>query len=375
MNKCILQLLALSSLFITSTANSGVVGRFNLPNTTGDVSFNCNNPHRVLAVVRGSNSTEIIQAGPHGTVWQVSLPPMPVKYDSYWMAPEGDSAVVALVTGIDGTAYLVSGQHEPVEIRGAIAAVDFQGKRVLVATVDTVGVRVRVYNTDSGKLVGDTSFTDVVAVEVDKPFYIRLAGNGKFYYYVRETKRSGQLPVARDVKTGEEKLLPYEAVAGRLPNGIINDMMIYSGKHGYMIIGGELFAMSARGLISIPVDPRIGNIRYLVEMNDRAKARQAVEGVRGWGVFDTRRENWLLVEKGGGYDISSSEFGLTVVQQSLKTDRIRTFDFSNSGRNHKAVRVYAGKALKDGTPVCANAFGFMRFKNGKFSWHRSAPLK
>lgn len=350
----------MSCLLAFGSAEAEVIGHALIPNTSDGKFISCRNPFQALGIVRAEDATVVYQARPNGVQWEFRLPPMISEYDQYYVAPDGSAAVIALSPQV-GRVFLVSGNHKPITIHGAVTAVDFQKSRVLIATVDRENApyRVRVYQRDSGALVGDTSFEAEFGDDFRR-FLIRLAGDGQSYYYVAQTPAGGIMPVTRDVVTGQERVFDYEI------NGWIEDMLLYSDDRGYMVIDGRVFALGDRGLIPIPENDVVEPAYYLVESDDNSI--QAVRGASGWGVFNTKSGNWVMAERQLASSLHSSGSILTVTSIHSNSGDVRTYDFS--GLKPKLVRSISG-SIVDKSLTCANAYGFMNYKDGHFVWYRS----
>ena len=363
---------ALACLLASGESLSGVVAQARVPNTSGGATISCRNPVQTLGIVRTKDSTRIFQARPDGIHWQIDLPPMIAEHDQYWMAPDGAAAVVAISTHADtAEAFLVTGHHKAIEIDGVVLSVDFQGDLALVATVDhraagalaanedpetNAGTRIRVYSLSSGKLVGDTWFADAVPL-IMKEFYVRLSGDGRHYYYVANIS-GREMAVVRDVVSGQKHEWGYSIA------GSINDMLMYSQSRGHVVRGGKVYRLGGRELIPVQPNDDVGAVDRLVESVDRSI--QAVTG-NGWGVFDTSTGSWIATGKGSS--LHSSKWGLTVVDMSIDSKSVRTYDFP--GMEPRLVRSSSGETLDARTLVCANAFGFMKYRSGAFIWHKS----
>lgn len=357
-------------LLMPGPAFSGVVAQAGVPNLFDGKTISCRNPSKVLGIVRNEGSTVVFQARPTGIHWKFELPAMVYDYDQYFMAPDGSAAVVAISPEL---AYLVSGNRAPKKITGAILAVDFQRDSVLVATADdkngavantdpeaVSGTRVRVFETDTGKLRGDTWFSDTVPA-IMKQFYVRLSGDGQSYYYIHRTGSGGEVPVSRDVASGEKQTVSSRT---KVP-GSIDDMMLYSSSRGYLLISGKIYATAQAGLVPVYHNDEVGAVHQLVESAD--SSMQPVVGDGGWGAFDTATGAWIIA--GEGSSLHSTDAGLTVEDISVDSRSVKTYDFS--GAQPRLIRaITPGGALDGKTLACANAFGFMEYKNGEFKWHR-----
>ena len=170
------------------------------PSTTGNAFISCRDPFHTIGIVREKRATIVYQTSPAGMEWQYRLPPMISEYPQWYVDPNGSAAVIALSPQV-GRVFLVTGHREPIVINGGVGAVDFQGNRVLIETAsgENAPSRIRVYDIDSGKMVGDTSFR-VDYGDDFRRFSVRLSRDGQFYYYLDSMMR----PTVRDVVSGKE---------------------------------------------------------------------------------------------------------------------------------------------------------------------------
>jgi hypothetical protein len=372
-------MLAVMSL-VSMPALAGVFGGALDFDTGGGVRISCANPQRVLGVVRTADAITVFQAGPAGVRWKVGLPPLAAERIDVNFAPDGSAAVVSQsIRGATPRGFLVTGRGEPIRIDGGVGIVDFQGRNALVATQvpagneTPTGTRVRVYDLHSGELLGDSSFQDELWSTHDsyQQFMLRLAEDGRAYYYIRSTRSAGDELVVRDVESGallavhdNHPAIPT-LVGNAIPHVGIHDALLYADR-GYMVAGGKLYAIEGNGLVAIETPEALGWPSSLVESADAA--RQVVVGDRGWGVLDARSGRWLLVEPGGYATVLPGEREVTVVDMSLHAPGIRTYDVS--APQPGMTRSRAGPIDREAF-LCANAFGYLSRGDGGFQWHRT----
>lgn len=357
-----------ASILMSWQVMAEVVERAGAPSNSHGKTISCHNPRRNLGIVRTPEQTTVFQTSPHGVEWRYSVPAMEFKSDRYYLAPNGSAAVIG-VSPV--STFLVTEKLGPLEIKGALLGADFQQGQVLIATAlesnsrsaegnaeAISGIRVRVLDLHSGALLSDTEFTDVVPA-IDSEFLVRLSGDGEFYYYIRRADRGNEVPVLRDIASGVEEVLDVP-----IP-GFIDDIMMYTRRDGYVVIDERIYSINPDGIVPIPSSNKVGGVYRLVESDDRSI--QAVEGREGWGVFDTATLDWVLTGEGSSISFIGSR--LTVVDVSVDSRGIRSFDFS--GVKPRLIRSdRPGKALNGRTLVCANEFGFMSVEPTGLRWHR-----
>lgn len=372
-------------LLMAGMATAGVSFRIADPNTSDRIEISCTNPYKLLVVAPTERATRVIQVGPGSVNWRFDLPLTAGDIKNYWFSSDGAAVVLAASRAGQRLAYLVSDHHEPIEIKdGAVIAADFQKDRILVATnrLDNEkglsGGRVRVYDRSSGKLLGNTVFEDRLAFWVThdayKQFSLRLAEDGRSYYYIRWTPSAGDELVVRDVVSGHVRAIhdnfPARAVVvnNTIPDVGIHDALLYTDR-SYMIAAGKLLTIRDEAWVAIDSADVLGSPISLVESED--KSRQAVVGSKGWGVFDTGSGRWIMIEPSRyTRDFLSNDGEITVLDLSRDASGIRTFDVS--GSRPELVRSFAGE-LNRRTLACVNAYGFMTYDNGKLDWHRMVP--
>lgn len=361
-------------------ALAGVFGGALDLDASGGVRISCANPQRVLGTVRTADAITVFQAGPAGVRWKVELPPLARERVDVNFAPDGSAAVISQSVGPGAPrGFLVNGRGEPIQIDGGVGIVDFQGRNVLIAThvpatdKTPTGTRVRVYNLDSGEMLGESGFQDELWAthDADQQFMLRLAEDGRTYYYIRWTRSAGDELVVRDVVTGAIRAIhdnsptAQAVVDNRIANAGIHDALLYADR-GYMIAGGKLLAIEDTGRVAIETPEAMGWPSALVESSDAA--RQVVVGDRGWGVLDTPSGRWLMVEPGGYASVLPGEREVTVVDMSLHTPGIRAYDVSVP--RPVMARSLAGPIDREAF-LCANAFGYLSRGDGRIQWHRT----
>lgn len=361
MNGFLFKMLPVAGLMVLLSAASlaGVNQQAGIPNISGGTFISCQNPVRVISIVRRPDGTLVSQAGPSGITWRHRLPPMHGEYDQYYVAPDGSAAVVALSRHV-GNVYLVSGRRSPTILHGAIGAVDFQGGKVMVALADRSDgpLNVGLYRADSGDQIANTAFMPP-SWEDFQYFTVRLSGDGSFYYYLDEMQRL-QL---RDAVNGKPILLDAP-----LPGGI-EDVLLRSRNHGYLIASGKLFAVAGGRLEEIATPLLTEGMHAepalplnLVESTD--ESIQAVNFHFGWGVRDIASGRWLA--KGADGKVLSAGNGVATVLESQE-GRVRVFDLSGGSRVLRGVSVDIQGGQQ---PVCVNAHGVMTYGKDGFVWRR-----
>ena len=340
-------------------ACAGVIERAGTPSTSHGKFISCHAPDATIGVVRGTNSTTVFQTTPKGIDWKYRLPETVAKYDQIWAAPDGTGVVVALTINQDGASrnYYVS-KKGPVEINGGLVAVDFQGDRVMIVTAEPKvehAYRVRVFERNPWKLVGDSSFASDFGDDFRR-YSVRLAGDGRSYYYIDGTLA----PTLRDAVSGQEIPLGYP-----LPPGGIDDMLLYSESSGFAVANNKLYALGQNHAVNlIPVSGG-QHVESLVETAD--PRLQAVRFSYGWGMFDRVANRWLKVSNDPVSSVHSQGAVLTVVNSPAGKGSVEVFDFSGGSP------ALVGNARKPGsgqTVTCANPYGYMSYGDGSFEWHR-----
>ncbi len=354
------RMVCIAAFLIAGPASSAVLEHALVPNTTGGVFISCQNSTPVIAITRTANSTVVAQAGPSGVLWQHRLPQMNAEYDQYYVAPDGSAAVVAL-SQLVGNVYLVSGRRSPTILYGAVAAVDFQNNLVMIAHSDRERgpLIVSVYQVDTGDLVGTTRFMPPRWDDFQQ-FSVRLSGDGSFYYYLDETQNLR----AHNVLTGKPITLDV-----RMPNGI-QDVLLRSRDHGYVIASGKIYAVLGGELrqIETPIVNKGSPAKpaqplHLVESTDRSI--QPVVFHFGWGISDVASGQWLAQSNEG--ELLSASNGTAIVVHRHK-GRVEVFGLTDS--EPKSLRS-AVIGSRSNALVCANAYGGMTFEKGQFIWHRA----
>jgi len=317
--------------------------------------MSCDNPFKTMAVVRAKSATTVFQSSPKGIAWQVKLPPMQSDFDRYWLAPDGDGAVVAVSMSAGGKAYLVLPRHKPVEV-----AVDFQPGLVLVATEgDAPGVRIRVFNRRTGAVVGDSVVKDVPG-DGFRRFLFRLTEDGRAYYYLGLNETGGEVPVVRNVVDGTRYPL------GFVVPGQVEDMVLQSLDSGVLAVSGNAYVVKNNQVSKVPANTAVGWIDQVMEPN--GSPIHAVKGQRGWGVVNPETGAWLMSSPGGGH-LYVGEAGVAMIDNSSRSVGMTSHQFSGI----KPAKTWPRRQISGAAPeiACVNVFGAMTYENGKFIWNRS----
>lgn len=376
----------MDKIFVTATflamitcgmAHAGSIPRSGIPNTTGGVAMSCSDPEKFLVVKRLENSTDVLQLGPKGKNWHVQLPRMNAEYDQYYLSPDGTAAVI-ITSPNDGEAYLVTGNSGATPIAdGYVSSVDFQHGKVLVATGTFQNgrkqevTRVRIYDLHSGKMTADIRFNDVTQQSVYRGWTFKLTEDGKAFYYLQQAMAGipGGLTI-RDAMTGKKRMQSLVLDDGSNLKGEIVDVAMMSESRGHLVANiGNLYALSPHGLEPIPIPESIGRVEHIVQSS--RTPLQGIIGSAGWGIRNSESGRWTLIEKGFGVHLQAGGDAWTVVDQHMHSAGIRVYDMSTtSARKTRNLRGIVGD---DQTLVCANAYGAMRYEDGKFNWHQTAP--
>lgn len=341
-------------------ATAGVVGHAGLPRSASGVAMSCDHPFKTIAVVRAKSATTVFQSTPKGIAWQVKLPPMQGDFDQYWMAPDGDGAVVAVSMSDGGRAYLVSPSHKPVEVAGVLSAVDFQPGLVLVATEgDAPGIRIRVFNRTDGAVVGDSVVKDVPG-DGFRRFLFRLTEDGRAYYYLALNETGGEVPVVRNVADGKRYPL------GFVVPGQVEDLVLQSLDSGVLAVSGNAYVVKNNRVSKVPANSAVGWIDQVMEPN--GSGIHAVKGQRGWGVLNPETGAWLMSAPGGGH-LYVGEAGVAMIDNSSRSVGMTSYQFSGM----KPAKTWPHRQISGAAPeiACVNVFGAMTYENGKFIWNRS----
>ena len=358
-------------------AHASVIPRSGIPNTTGGVVMSCFDSEKFLVVKRLEHSTDVLQLGPKGTNWRVQLPKMKAEYDQYYLSPDGVAAVIATSPN-DGEAYLVTEKYGATPIaEGYVSSVDFQHGKALVATGTFHNgskqdiTRVRIYDLHSGKMTGDISFTDVTQESVYRSWTFKLTEDAKAFYYLQQAQAGipGGLAI-RNATTGKKRMQSLVLDDGSNLKGEIVDVAMRSESRGHLVANiGNLYAVSPQGLVPTQVPESIGRVDRIVQ-SERTPL-QGVIGSTGWGVRNPESGRWALIEKGFGISLQAGADAWTALDQHMQSTGIRVYDMSAAAA--RKTRNLTGIVGDDQTLVCANAYGAMRYENGKFKWHQTTP--
>lgn len=357
---CLIGVCVAASVIGAFESTAGVVGHAGIPPSPSGVAMSCDNPSKTIAVVRAKSATTVIQSTPAGVAWQVRLPPMQSAYDQYWIAPDGDGAVVAVSMSAVGKAFLVSPGHKSVEVEGVLSAVDFQPGLVLVATEgDAPGVRIRVFNRRTGTVVGDSVVKDVPG-DGFRRFLFRLTDDGRAYYYLGLNETGGEVPVVRNVVDGTRYQL------GFVVPGQVEDMVLQSLDSGVLAVSGNAYVVKNNQVSKVPANSVVGWIDQIMEPN--GSAIHAVKGQRGWGVVDPETASWLISAPGGGH-LYVGEAGVAMIDNSSPTFGMTSYQFSGV----KPAKTWPRRQISGAAPeiACVNVFGAMTYEHGEFLWNPS----
>lgn len=340
-------------------ACAGVIERAGTSGAWDGKFISCHAPEATLGVVRGTTATTVFQATPTGIAWKYVLPETTAIYDQIWAAPDGTGAVVALTIDQGGASrnFYVA-KSGPVEVNGGLVAVDVQGDRVLIVTAGPKGdhaYRARVFQRTPWRLVGDSTFAADFGDDFRR-FSVRLAGDGQSYYYLD----GAMAPNLRDAVTGQQ--MPLGAA---FPRGGIDDLLLDSSADGFVVAGNQLYVLGPDHAMTLIPTPDRQPVESLVETE--APGLQAVRFAYGWGMLDRAAKRWLKVSSDPVSSIQSNGVMLTVVNSPAGKDSIEVFDFS--GRSPTLVGNASSPAAAQAV-ACVNPFGYMRYVDGAFEWHR-----
>ncbi|MCJ0826489.1 hypothetical protein MQC88_11095 [Luteimonas sp. 50] len=351
--------LAAIGLLACGAACGGVIERAGTPGAWGGKFISCHAPEATLGVVRGARSTTVYQATAKGIDWKYVLPQTVGKSDQIWAAPDGKGAVIAVTMHQKGSSrnFHVS-EAGPVEVDGGLVAVDYQADRVMIVTSAprlAHTYRVRVFERSPWKLVGDSTFTSDFG-DGFRRFSVRLTRDGQSYYYLD----GAMAPTVRDAIAGQEVPLGFEFAPGG-----IDDLLLYSDADGFAVMGNRLYALRPNHALEVVPVPGRQYVDSLLETGDARL--QPVRFAYGWGMLDRQARRWRMVSDDPVSAIHSQGAMLTVVNSPVGKDSVEVFDFSGST---PALVATADKPGPAQAVVCANPYGYMRYADGAFSWHR-----
>jgi hypothetical protein len=367
-------MLAATAVLLSSVCHPAVVSKFGTPSATAGVFVSCSNPERIVLVHRAAERTLVRQVGPRGTNWQRELPTMEYENEHYLAALDG-SGVVVVTSDREGEAYLVGDSGLVRLDMGHIAYADFAAGRVLV-----VGNRfapdgsqaaslIEVYGIQSGQLVARHDVADHIEQTVDRDFLARLSSDGKHLFYVLAEQPG--LParvVIREVASG----LPVGQRSPLNAHGEILDLSMRNGSDGYLVTTRGLFVVKGGTASRISAPVEAGDPWRVIDLG--AQQLHALVGKQGWAVRHWPSGRWVGSGEGVGVTVAPANDGWVVIDRSVDSSGIVHYRYG-SGRAGVARRVPAASVPRDYDEfVCANAYGVMRYSDGRFDWIPGTPV-
>ena len=357
---------AMAAAVFASIVHAGVVEKAGIPNTTDGKLLSCSSPKGTLGIVRGEGGTTVFHSSPRGVEWSHRLPAMKSRYDHFWIAPDGERAVISISVneGDESSNYFVSGTKK-IEIKGGLVAVDFQGSYVLVVTTiagSEDGYRARIYDSHPWRLIGDSTFSSAFGEDFRR-FAVRLSEDGRSYYYIDRDKK----PYVRDASSGQQIPFRYQ-----LPRGGLDDLLLKTEKEGVAVAGNSLWLLGERQSRKITL-PQNTAVDALVETG--SDHLLAVRFAYGWGTFNLDSGQWHVVTNEPVAAIHGTGKALTVVSGPPGNRKIGAYDLSGNTPLLLGAMAVQGDAERI---ACANRFGYMTYSGDSFQWEsiprRNAPV-